>query len=129
MVTHEENGKKLTKRCLAKSKGNWNKLCYKVIDAERMIKFVEIITTYGNSVQCKQQAVDEIENILIKYSSFAAYKAIKPEIVQYGLARGFAYLFASLTVKVNNVSCPKVYVKHNLTEDTSSIVLPYASSK
>jgi len=127
MPTNEESAKKLTDSCLTKSAGKWEKLKYRVIDAKKMRKFIEIITVYGNSLQCRQESVDDIERVLIEFQSFAAFKATEPDITRYGMARGFTYLFASLTIgniSISASACPKVYVKTDLEKRTSTVVSP-----
>lgn len=125
MSTHEQNPELLTKSCRAISEGNWEELKYKVIDANRMRKFIKIITIYGNFVRCKQECLDDIEDNLTKYKSFADFKKANPDIVFYAMARGFAYLFASLTISnipISEDSCPRVYVKTDVKEEKSTVV-------
>jgi hypothetical protein len=122
MPTNEDISQKISKLCLAESDGNWEKLTYKVIDAQRMRKFIEIISVYGNSMKCEQRCVDKMERILTAFKSFAELKLAEPDITQSGMARGFVYLFASLTIKKISVSCPKLYLKRDLKTRTTEIV-------
>jgi hypothetical protein len=128
MPTNEEIAQKLTKACLDKSEGDWEKLKYKVIDAARMRKFIKLIAVYGNSIRCVQASVNDIENILIKCKSFAEFKLNYPEMIKYGMSRGFAYLFTTLSmgdIFVSIESCRKVYVRDNVNTGTSEVVSPH----
>jgi hypothetical protein len=112
MTTHAEAGARLTQMCRKKSAGDWEKLTYRVIDADRMRKFIHIVTNYGNVVFCKQLSVSETERVLTEYDSFAEFKENNPTAIEQGMSRGFAYLFASLTVKNTPVpKCPVTYVR------------------
>ena len=122
-MSHAKQSKQLAKKCALRCEGNWEALKYKVIDAIRMREFIRIITTYGNSMICCQEVVDDIENVLLTYKTFATYKAATPEIVQYSVQRGYAYLFATLTCTITqgSVNCPTKYVVHDLEKGTSTL--------
>ena len=77
------------------SEGNWEQLTYKIINAEKMRIFLDLINITGTSLPCEQQSVDGIEDELLKYKTFANWAKDK-KISLDGERKGFEYLFRSI---------------------------------
>lgn len=91
------------------SKGNWDVLNYKIINAAKMRNFIKYINMTGNSIECNQNSVTGIEDTLIQYKTYDIWKANNTVAVRDGLARAFAYLYSHLTIEAGEVNVEEIF--------------------
>lgn len=68
-----------------------------------MRNFLKNIAVYGNSIDCKQESVNDIETILRKYKKLYAWKKENQEVTELGLTKGFIYLFSHLHSEAGDI--------------------------
>ena len=88
---------KIYNSAMSNSEGKWEDLKYNVINPAMMREFLSIIAVYGNSILCKQEALDSIEKVLTTHKTFHEFKA--SDCYDNGVIRGFCYLYATLSIQ------------------------------
>jgi hypothetical protein len=82
--------------CLKNSDGPWESLKYKRLNAKIMRKFIELLASTWNSIDCSQVVVDAMEETIFKFPTFCVWKQYNPQLVKDGMSRAFVHLYTSI---------------------------------